>query len=1198
LAISELVATTQNNFIMKKLKLLVAGLLITLMASSQAGQINQINIVNFTVKSTLPGTVDSWLSTPGALLLTAQKVPGSQVREPMMVLQIRSGSAIICGNTTATPKRIDPFDVRVFNTTDLTGMLGNCQELKPGTYTICVQFFNIDKVAISREVCKDFKVEDAAVEYSPPTLITPDNDKKFTAQELQTVVMFRWTPLVPKPKEPVTYRLRVWQLMQGQNATTAMRTNQPIVTKDVDNITQATVSGIYTGPCKPPYLCDFIWNVQALNRSGKPIGNNNGTSEPYTFGLADEKSKGPDNVFPEDKKGLSPDEAKREVIFRWTPLVPKPKEPVIYRIKVWQLMDGQNSTQAMRSNQPIVTKDVDNLTQVAVSGIYTGPCKPPYLCDYIWSVEAITRNAGQPQQTIGTSTPTGFYVTDENSKGLDNVFPEDQKKVSKKDMLKPVMFRWTAIVPKPRETVTYRLKVWQLMDGQNSTQAMRTNQPIVTKDVDNLTQVAVSGIYTGPCKPPFLCDFVWSVEAITKNAGQTGQTIGTSTATVFSVTDENSKGPDNVFPEDQKKFSPKDMASPVLFRWTAIVPKPRESVTYRLKVWQLMDGQNSTQAMRTNQPIVVKDVDNITEASVSNIYTGPCKPPYLCDYIWSVEAITKNAGQPEQTIGTSTATAFSVTNENSKGPDNAFPEDQKKFSPKDMASPVLFRWTPIVPKPQEPAIYRLKVWQLMQGQNGTQAMRTNQPIVTKDVDNITEVSVSNIYTGPCRPPYLCDFIWNVQVVTRDGTNGAESEPTTFSITEKNTNGLANVFPEDKKQFQPEGTKGVRFSWTPLAPKPNAPVTYRVRIWQLMEGQNGLQAMRSNKPIVTKDVDNITESVIENFYTGPCKPPYLCDYIWNVQALDKQGNPIGNNSGMSEPWSFSVSSAGCGTNTDNVKVSCGPIVQGIQTYTVSITFSNIIPTAGGQQCTTQMNTITSSTGTISSIATLPVTIPIGGTSAAVNFSYTPTVASATTASFSYQGIWNDGNNNTSNFTNNTVVLPVCICDFCKVPKYNAGNPTTAVTGNTLNIVHPIVLTLPPGVSILGSKAEITGFERYVGDDCMPCDKNATQWGNFINGTSGAVNGAFASATTPVTGNTHHTIYFTGPAATPFNLNISVPPLSNLSCCCDKIVVTIRYTFIFKDKNGECRYCSQVYKYNYQRGTCPANPIGIDPNQSPK
>jgi hypothetical protein len=512
---------------MKKLKLLLAGLFVTLIASSQAGQLNQINIVNFTVKNTLPATVDSWLSTPGALVLTAQRVPSAQVKEPMMLLQIRSGGTIVCGNNMATAKRVDPFDVRVFNTSELTALLGNCKELKAGSYTICVQFFNIDKVPISREVCKEFKVEETNVEYAPPTLITPDNEKKFTAKELQGVVMFRWTPLVPKPKEPVTYRLKVWQLMQGQNSTQAMRSNQPIVTKDVDNLTQAAVNGILTGPCKPPYLCDFIWNVQALNRNGKPMGNNNGTSEPYTFSAAEEKTKGPENIFPENEKKFNPADVKQAITLRWTPIVPKPQEPVTYRLKVWQLMQGQNGSQAMRTNQPIVTKDVDNITEVTVSGIYTGPCRPPYLCDFIWNVEAITR-AGT---ITGTSEPTTFKVTEENSTGPNNVFPEDKKKFKPEEVKQSLTFRWTPLVPKPQEAVTYRLKVWQLMQGQNGTTAMRTNKPIVTKDVADITEAAVSNIYTGPCRPPYLCDFIWNVEAITKD----GRTKGSSEPTIFKI---------------------------------------------------------------------------------------------------------------------------------------------------------------------------------------------------------------------------------------------------------------------------------------------------------------------------------------------------------------------------------------------------------------------------------------------------------------------------------------------------------------------------------------------------------------------------------------------------------------------------------------------------------------------------------------
>lgn len=100
-------------------------------------------------------------------------------------------------------------------------------------------------------------------------------------------------------------------------------------------------------------------------------------------------------------------------------------------------------------------------------------------------------------------------------------------------------------------------------------------------------------------------------------------------------------------------------------------------------------------------------------------------------------------------------------------------QEQKEFK-LDKIQDVIFRWTPIVPKPQESVTYRLKVWQLMQGQNGSQAMKTNKPIVTKDVIDISEATIGNIYTGPCKPPYLCDFIWSVETITKSNTNSGTS----------------------------------------------------------------------------------------------------------------------------------------------------------------------------------------------------------------------------------------------------------------------------------------------------------------------------------------------------------------------------------------------------------------------------------------
>lgn len=658
---------------MKKIKLLL--LLLMFGAASAYSQLQQIKIVSFTVKNQLPPVIDNWGNIPGSLLLVAQLPPNVSVKGIRLMVQIKGGGAIICSNNSAGGMQVDEFTTRTFSANELTSTLQGCRDLKEGSYSICVQFYNVDRVAISNEVCKEFSVEAPRdIEYTPPTLITPENGKVFSEAELSRPVNFRWTPLVPKPRDPVTYRLKVWQLMQGQNSTEAMRSNQPIVTKDVDNITQAVVSGIYTGPCRPPYLCEFVWQVQALNREGKPVGKNEGKSDSYTFKVESSSNTAtpPQLIVPNDGKAFAANEMSAPVMFRWTPLVPKPQS-VIYRLKVWQLMQGQSGAQAMRSNPPIVTKDVDNITQAVVSGIYTGPCRPPYLCEFIWQVQALDREDHPVGNNEGKSEAWSFSVKENSGGTITNTSPANAKQFSPEDAKSNINFRWTALVPKPQEPFTYRIKVWQLMQGQNGTQAMRENKPIVTKDVDNITQADVasilrSGCTSGPCCPPYLCDFIWNVEALILQPGATPRIVATSEPTVFNVKQKEPTAgecspPKLESPANAKSFAPKDALGGITFRWTPLVPKPRDPVTYRLKVWQLMQGQNGTQAMRENKPIVTKDCDNITETSISNIYTGPCRPPYLCNYVWEVQALTRE-GKPacEKNEGRSETFGFKIQN--------------------------------------------------------------------------------------------------------------------------------------------------------------------------------------------------------------------------------------------------------------------------------------------------------------------------------------------------------------------------------------------------------------------------------------------------------------------------------------------------------------------------------------------------------
>jgi hypothetical protein len=579
-----------------------------------------------------------------------------------------------------------------------------------------------------------------------------------------------------------------------------------------------------------------------------------------------------------------------------------------------------------------------------------------------------------------------------------------------------------------------------------------------------------------------------------------------------------------------------------------------------------MQGQNSTQAMRTNQPIFTKDVVDITETVVSGIYTGPCRPPYLCDYIWNVQVVTRD-GTPG---ATSEPTTFKITEETVKCPDNLFPEDKKKFTSEEAKKEMLFRWTAIVPKPQEPVTYRLKVWQLMQGQSGTTAMRTNQPIVTKDVDNLTEVTVSGLYTGPCKPPHLCEYIWMVEAVSKDGRSYCAGKSSEFSVTEENVKCPSNLFPEDKKNFAPEeAKKEMMFRWTAIVPKPQEPVTYRIKVWQLMQGQNSTEAMRTNKPIATKDVADITEATVSGIYTGPCRPPFLCDYIWIVEAITKQAGATQKIICTSEPSMFAVNNCDVNLSLNLKSVECLSDSLGFNKYRICVsatysspvyqlTYSNI-----GSGFSAYHPSYTP-TYTVSNV-TPALQIQNTGPSTTVNYCVDVMVPIGQNAiKLGLQGDDKDpGPIVCQPGAELDINLPPCKCNACDSVKINVVQKDLKFDANGNIILNTTISVSPKPVSSI--KAELVYYEyKPESDDCMLCNKDSKTFGNFSNGT--------------------HTQEwnFTPPQnlsnGAPASMTITVPPTVN--CCDAAIRWCIRYVVTFKD----CTVCNKLVCYEIKKDGC--------------
>ena len=131
---------------------------------------------------------------------------------------------------------------------------------------------------------------------------------------------------------------------------------------------------------------------------------------------------------------------------------------------------------------------------------------------------------------------------------------------------------------------------------------------------------------------------------------------------------------------------------------------------------------------------------------------------------------------------------------------------------------------------------------------------------------------------------------------------------------------------------------ITFRWTPLVPKPQGATNYRLQVFEVLEHQTPMQALRSNQPLldqiivertqfiwqpqgilgfVTEEkVDSITQKKeVDGAMKGKGKR-----FIWSIQTLDASQNPIAvdaNYEGRSEPILFIITDKPKGKKKDYI-----------------------------------------------------------------------------------------------------------------------------------------------------------------------------------------------------------------------------------------------------------------------------------------
>ncbi len=258
---------------------------LTYIISGSAGVAGQV-VIKATIKTT-DGTVAAATNLVKARVITINPATGNVILYAASVI---------------------PLEAMIFNGKYKTSM-DRSGKLPAGSYQLCVQLVRpVDFVPMSQEQCRNFNV----ASFQLPIPMMPASEMVLDIEKANSAIIFRWTPVAPRPAEMLTYRIIVFEVLENQTPMQALRSNEPLLEKDIIGTTQyiwqPQLGLTHCQPCGDPDFdlkrmkkdsgninhgdpdfdaYAFIWTIQTLDGRGVPFGDGNingdGISEPNVF---------------------------------------------------------------------------------------------------------------------------------------------------------------------------------------------------------------------------------------------------------------------------------------------------------------------------------------------------------------------------------------------------------------------------------------------------------------------------------------------------------------------------------------------------------------------------------------------------------------------------------------------------------------------------------------------------------------------------------------------------------------------------------------------------------------------------------------------------------------------------------------------------------------------------------------------------
>jgi hypothetical protein len=291
-------------------KLIITTITVFIVATAMAQQVR----FNFAVLNPQPpAQLSEWGNRREVLMLLAGAQGAAGGGQFKIKTEVKTTDGTVIGsadlaktpvftlNSTGTPLILVANDVMPLENMVFTGKyktsLQRTGKLPADNYTICVRPVNIvDYTPVGEEQCKTFYLATTQL----PILMKPYNEEVIDAKKAQTAIIFRWSPVVPTQTSPVTYRIQVFEVLPTQSPVQALRSNQPLLDKEIlaatQLIWQPQLSFLpYDDETKR--LPTFVWTIQSLDKDRNPVtrtdGNGEGRSEPLIFFVNPDKNKKP-----------------------------------------------------------------------------------------------------------------------------------------------------------------------------------------------------------------------------------------------------------------------------------------------------------------------------------------------------------------------------------------------------------------------------------------------------------------------------------------------------------------------------------------------------------------------------------------------------------------------------------------------------------------------------------------------------------------------------------------------------------------------------------------------------------------------------------------------------------------------------------------------------------------------------------------